>query len=72
MSTATKENDENKDNKNLPSPNATKTEKSKRVRVICDGVLGPLGLVKGNITADSDYVALLKTKRGRTLVEEVK
>lgn len=57
---------------NPPAPNAQKTEKTKRVRVICDGVLGPLGLVKGDETDDADYVALLKTKRGKTLVQEVK
>ncbi len=47
-------------------------EKSKRVRVICEGTLGHLLLKKGEITDDADYAALLKTRRGRTLVEEVK
>lgn len=47
-------------------------ERAKRVRVICEGVLGDKILPKGSITDDPEYVALLKTDRGRTLVEEVK
>lgn len=47
-------------------------EKKTRVRSVFDGVLGYLGLRKGETTDDSEYVALLKTKRGKTLVEEVK
>jgi hypothetical protein len=46
-------------------------KKPKMVRVICEGVLGPLGLVKGETTSDLDYVALLKVK-GQQKVEEVK
>ncbi len=43
----------------------------KRVRVICEGTLGHLLLKKGEVTADKDYVALLKVK-GQQKVEEVK
>lgn len=67
--TAKKQNEGGEQN----SPESTaKTEKKKQVRVICEGVLGPLGLRKGDTTDDASYVALLKTKRGKTLVEEVK
>ncbi len=48
-------------------------EKPKRVRVILEkGTLGHLHLKKGDSTEDADYAELLKTRRGRTLVEEVK
>lgn len=50
-----------------------KTEKTKQVRVILqNAVLGHKGLRAGDVTDDPEYVALLKTKRGKTLVEEVK
>lgn len=50
-----------------------KDEKPKTVRVIkANGTLGHLLLQKGDTTSDQEYVALLKTKRGRKLVEEVK
>ena len=67
----TEENKTNNGEQNAPDKTA-KTEKKKTVRVICEGVLGPLGLRKGDTTDNEDYVALLKTKRGKTLVEEVK
>ncbi len=44
---------------------------ARRVRVICDGNLGLKMLSKGDITDDPDYVALLDTRRGRELVEEI-
>lgn len=46
--------------------------KAKKVRVICEGTLGPQLLKKGDVTDDAEYVALLGTKRGKTLVEEAK
>lgn len=50
-----------------------KEDEAKKVRVIKEnGTLGPLLLSKGDTTDDKEYVALLKTKRGRTLVEAVK
>lgn len=49
-----------------------KANKPKKVRVICKGTLGPKLLKKGDVTDDPEYVALLETERGRTLVEEVK
>lgn len=49
-----------------------KAAKPKQVRVICDGTLGPKLLKKGDVTDDEEYVALLDSERGRTLVEEVK
>lgn len=48
------------------------TKKPKRVRVICDGTLGPLLLATGEITSDPRYVALLDTPSGRRKVEAVK
>ncbi|MDP2268557.1 MAG: hypothetical protein Q8K46_05240 [Deltaproteobacteria bacterium] len=45
--------------------------KSTRVRVICDGTLGPKLLEKGDITDDPEYVALLEVK-GQRKVEAVK
>lgn len=56
------------ENNKTPENNAPK----KSVRVICNGTLGDKLLKKGDVTSDEEYVALLKTKRGRTLVEEVK
>lgn len=50
----------------------TPPEKTKKVRVIFKGVLGHKGLREGDVTDDPEYVALLKTKRGKELVEEVK
>jgi hypothetical protein len=52
------------------TPPATK-EKPKRVEVICEGTLGHLLLKKGDTTGDEEYVALLKTKRGKMLVREI-
>lgn len=57
------------ENQNPPEPDETK--KTKSVRVICEGVLGPKGLVKGEVTDAPEYVALLKVK-GQKKVEEVK
>ncbi len=51
---------------------ADTAENKKRVRSVFGGVLGHLGLRLGETTDDEEYVALLKTKRGKTLVEEVK
>nr|HQU86361.1 hypothetical protein [Pyrinomonadaceae bacterium] len=51
---------------------ATLVQKPKRVRVICEGTLGTKLLEKGDVTVDPEYVSLLETERGRTLVEEVK
>lgn len=47
-------------------------KKTKVVRSIFNGVLGHLGLRLGETTDDEEYVALLETRRGRTLVQEVK
>lgn len=44
---------------------------ARRVEVLVDN-LGPKLLKAGTITDDEQYVALLKTARGRTLVREVK
>lgn len=38
-------------------------KKAKKVRVICDGFLGPERLVKGDVTALPEYVALLDDER---------
>ncbi len=47
--------------------------KPKQVRVILkNGTLGHLLLTEGKTTDDPAYVALLGTKRGKRLVEEVK
>ena len=58
-----------------PEANAERTPpvspKSRTVRVICDGVLGPLLLQKGEVTDDADYVALLLVE-GQEKVEAVK
>lgn len=48
-----------------------KQPSARRVRVICKGKLGLKLLSEGDITDDPDYVALLDTRRGRELVEEV-
>ena len=53
------------------TPPKTDPSKPKSVRVICEGVLGPQLLVKGDVTADADYVAILEQK-GQTKVELVK
>lgn len=59
------------DNKDKIQPE--KKEKKTQVRVILEkGVLGHLLLKKGEVTDNEEYVGLLKTKRGQTLVEEVK
>lgn len=57
-----------------PSPTPPKTEvkeKKVRVEVICEGILGPLGLKKGDITDNEQYVRLLE-KKGQQKVVEVK
>lgn len=43
----------------------------RQVEVICDGVLGTKLLAKGTVTNDAEYVALLNTERGLTLVRVV-
>lgn len=58
------------ENQNPPTPQEG-TEKTKRVRIICKGVLGHKGFKQGDITDDPEYVALLKVK-GQKKVEEVK
>ncbi len=50
----------------------SKGKNATRVEIIADGMLGHKGFKKGDITDDDEYVALLKTDRGRTLVREVK
>lgn len=50
---------------------AEKAKKPTQVRVICKGTLGHLLLKKGDVTDDPEYVELLDSKRGRTLVEKV-
>jgi hypothetical protein len=55
-----------------PPTSPTQNEKAKRVEVICEGPLGFKLLRKGDVTGDEEYVALLKTARGRKLVKEVK
>lgn len=57
---------------NKTTPPAPPKEKPKRVQVIGEGTLGHLLLKKGDTTDDETYVNLLKTKRGKTLVQEVK
>lgn len=61
-------------NKNLETKESTEPQakKIKKVRVVCEGTLGTKLLKKGDVTDDPEYVALLETERGRTLVEEVK
>lgn len=49
------------------------TKKPQKVRVILsEGTLGTKLLKKYDVTDDPEYVALLDTERGRTLVQEVK
>ncbi len=55
-----------------PQVLTTKGANAKRVEIIFDGMVGEKGLRKGDITDDAEYVALLKTERGRQLVREVK
>ena len=57
-----------------PSPGATPSaapsrNPKKKVRVICEGFLGSNLLVKGDVTSDPDYVALIDDPR--ELVEVV-
>lgn len=52
-------------------PKPPKVEPVKRVEVLVE-TLGHKLLKKGDVTDDPDYVALLKTPRGRKLVREVK
>lgn len=65
---------EEKDNETQSATKATENngEVPKKVRVICKETLGHLLLTEGDTTDDPQYVALLKTKRGKTLVQEVK
>lgn len=62
--------DKQKDSAGENPPEQSKT--GKRVEVICEDTLGPELLKKCDVTDDPDYVALLKTTRGRKLVREVK
>ena len=74
-----KKNEENKSEQTNPpapptdetNPPAPPTGKPARVQVICEGTLGHLLLKKGETTDDEAYVALLKTKRGQSLVQKV-
>lgn len=52
-------------------PKGKSNDTAKRVRVICEGTLGPKLLEKGDITDDPEYVALLDVK-GQKKVEAVK
>lgn len=54
-----------------PQVLTTKSKNAKRVQVIFDGHLGSKLLKKYDITDDAEYVDLLKTERGKTLVREV-
>ena len=54
--------------KGAPPPPAR--AKPKRVRVICEGVLGSKLLKKGDVTGDPEYVKLIGHRAN--LVEEVK
>ncbi len=54
-----------------PTMLITKSDRAQRVEVVCDGHLGLKMLKKGDITDDEEYVALLKTERGRKLVRAV-
>ncbi len=61
---------------NEPKPpegeNPPQATKKQRVRVILgEGTLGHLGLKGGETTDHEDYVALLKTRRGKSLVQEI-
>jgi hypothetical protein len=47
-------------------------KKARKVRVICEGTLGPLLLEKGATTSDERYIALLDTPSGRKKIEAVK
>lgn len=55
-----------------PTKDSVTDIETKVVRSIFNGVLGHLGLRFGETTDDEEYVALLKTRRGRMLVQEVK
>lgn len=52
------------------NPPVEQMEVKPRVRIVGDGTVGHLLLKKGDITEDAEYVALLESKRGRTLVEK--
>ncbi|HMU35159.1 MAG TPA: hypothetical protein PKC89_14985 [Pyrinomonadaceae bacterium] len=54
-----------------PGDGAPEPKKAKQVRVICDGFLGTKLLVKGDVTDDPSYVAIL-ARKGQRLVEAVK
>lgn len=51
-------------------PKGKSTERATRVRVICEGTLGPKLLEKGDVTDDPAYVALLNVN-GQKKVEAV-
>lgn len=53
----------------IPTPPPPAAEKPKRVRVITKGTLGPLLLKEGDETDDADYVAILKVKGQKKVVE---
>ena len=59
----------NKNENPNPPPTPPEAEKAKRVRVVADGTLGPLLLEKGDETDNADYVALLKVKGQKKVVE---
>jgi hypothetical protein len=54
-----------------PPPSPPVKTSTKRVEVLVEN-LGHRLLQKGDVTDDEQYVALLKTARGRKLVREVK
>lgn len=55
-----------------PGDGAPEPKKAKKqVRVICEGTLGPKLLVKGDVTDDPSYVAIL-ARKGQKKVEAVK
>jgi hypothetical protein len=60
----------NEKGKQDPPPPPVATE-PKKVRVICEGTLGPLLLEKGDITSDPRYLGILKNPRQKK-VEAVK
>src|SRR5215212_9542683 len=60
------------DAKKKADADAKAAETPKRVRVICEGTLGPKLLKKGDVTDDPEYVGLLESQGDRNLVVEVK
>lgn len=67
-----KEADETSKNTETKESTEPQAKKIKKVRVVCEGTLGTKLLKKGDVTDDPEYVALLETERGRTLVQEVR